>query len=514
MAKRSRLESAHRVGGPARKRRRWLWTLLTLLVLLPFLSLLAATAYALWRFLPDQPVDYADPESHFRYGSTGGERVLGIPYWIWQAMPRLCPEQLPDAATPQEQPYASLGMIYEPGRDLPVGVSKRRYLGLDRVFLNCAACHTSTLRQSPQDEPRVLSGMPANSFDLMAFQRFFFECAADRRFTADHVVPLIEQMSGGLSLIDRYLVYPAAVYLARDQVLRLRGRFAYLYTQPEWGPGRVDTSSSAKVLLGFPFPQLPPQERIGTADFPSIWLQRLRLGMQLHWDGNNDKMEERNRSAAFGTGATPPTLDRERLRRVEEWLLDLSPPRSPFAVDPHRAARGKVLYGSYCADCHGADGRDFTGGRVGTVIPIVEIGTDRRRLDSYTHELAVNQATLYTGYGEERFSRFRKTFGYAAMPLDGIWLRAPYLHNGSVPTLRDLLEPAELRPRRFYRGNDVYDPERVGFESQVAAQGGRRYFLFDTQTAGNSNAGHEGQAYGTELSPADKDALVEFLKTF
>ena len=54
------------------------------------------------------------------------------------------------------------------------------------------------------------------------------------------------------------------------------------------------------------------------------------------------------------------------------------------------------------------------------------------------------------------FSQFRKTQGYANMPLDGLWLRAPYLHNGSVPDLRALLFPEE-RPAAFYRAYDVYD---------------------------------------------------------
>jgi hypothetical protein len=80
--------------------------------------------------------------------------------------------------------------------------------------------------------------------------------------------------------------------------------------------------------------------------------------------------------------------------------------------------------------------------------------------------------------------------------------------------LRDLLEPASRRPKAFYRGYDVYDQKRAGFVSDVAAQGQRTHFLFDTTVPGNSNRGHEGRAYGTALSPADKDALVEHLKTF
>jgi len=81
---------------------------------------------------------------------------------------------------------------------------------------------------------------------------------------------------------------------------------------------------------------------------------------------------------------------------------------------------------------------------------------------------AAEQGNLYAAFPGERFSHFRKTGGYANLPLDGIWLRAPYLHNGSVPTLRDLLEPAAKRPALFYRGYDVYDPAKVGFVTSKA----------------------------------------------
>jgi len=148
------------------------------------------------------------------------------------------------------------------------------------------------------------------------------------------------------------------------------------------------------------------------------------------------------------------------------------------------------------------------------VVPLAEIGTDRHRLDSYTYNVAVNQNMIFAGYDNERFSHFRKTFGYANAPLDGLWLRAPYLHNGSVPTLRDLLEPSANRPKTFYRGYDVYDQKKVGFVGDVGEEEGRKYFLYDTKEPGNSNQGHEGKRYGTELSAAEKDALVEYLKTF
>jgi hypothetical protein len=232
--------------------------------------------------------------------------------------------------------------------------------------------------------------------------------------------------------------------------------------------------------------------------------------MQLHWDGNNTSVEERNKSAALGAGVTPVTIDLPRIKRIEDWLLDFAPPAYPYAIDRGLAAQGMPVYQQYCASCHGENGRHFGGERVGRVVPIEDVGTDRRRLDSYTYDLLSSQSTLYAGY-PWRFSQFRKTNGYASMPLDGIWLRAPYLHNGSVPTLRALLQPAEDRPRTFYRGNDVYDRENVGFDSTAAEAGERRFFLFDTALPGNSANGHE---YGVLLGTAEKNALIEYLKTF
>ena len=94
------------------------------------------------------------------------------------------------------------------------------------------------------------------------------------------------------------------------------------------------------------------------------------------------------------------------------------------------------------------------------------------------------------------------------MPLVGTWLNAPYLHNGSVPTLSDLLNLPEQRPSRFYRGYDVIDAVGVGFVVDESAA--REGDLYETKKPGNGADGHR---YGTALSPAAKKALIEFLKT-
>jgi len=511
--------------------KRWARWLLVALVL-PTFALIALGVYVAIVLMEDEPATYADIEQHFKYGSTGGERESGFPYWIFQALPRVCSHHLPGPG------YASLGLIFEEGKDLPVGMSKRRYQGLDRTFLNCAVCHTSTVRDSPQSKPRIYVGMPANTFNLWGFQKFFFDCARDAKFATEHVVPevdrLLREKGRRLGLLDRYIVYPLAVAIMRERLLMLRGRMEPLLRHTEWGPGRVDTFNPNKTLFNFPLARLPEREKHAAVDFPSIWLQKPRQGMQLHWDGNNVMAEERNKNAAFGTGTTPPTIDLPAIARLEEWLLTAEPPKYPYPIDAARAARGEQIYKQYCAGCHGASGRDFAapqgtqtrecvaasereddlyGPHVGKITRIDEIRTDRRRLDSFSYELAVHMGTVYAGY-PHRYCHYRKTFGYANMPLDGVWLRAPYLHNGSVPTLRDLLEPAAKRPKAFHRGNDVYDQRKVGFVSEVAELGGVKFFKYDTSAPGNSNSGHEGRRYGTDLAPADKDALVEYLKTF
>jgi hypothetical protein len=102
---------------------------------------------------------------------------------------------------------------------------------------------------------------------------------------------------------------------------------------------------------------------------------------------------------------------------------------------------------------------------------------------------------------------------YKARPLTGIWATAPYLHNGSVPTLYDLLLPAAERPKEFYVGSRLYDPDKVGYVTTKVTEDD---FLFRTRDSagrvidGNSNAGHD---YGNvEFSHEDRMALVEYMK--
>jgi len=115
-------------------------------------------------------------------------------------------------------------------------------------------------------------------------------------------------------------------------------------------------------------------------------------------------------------------------------------------------------------------------------------------------------------------------FGYKARPLNGVWATAPFLHNGSVPTIYDLLSPVAERPKAFLLGNPTFDPVRVGIVTQTDVPKGRDYdkngyFILDTSKAGNRNIGHEFSneknegVIGPALSPDERNAIIEFLKT-
>ncbi|MGH7138951.1 MAG: cytochrome c, partial [Pirellulales bacterium] len=197
-------------------------------------------------------------------------------------------------------------------------------------------------------------------------------------------------------------------------------------------------------------------------------------------------------------------------RDVLAWIESLEPPKYPFAVDNILADRGRRLFNQHCSECHG------TYGRYPEVnVPIDEVGTDRARFDaipaSWRSEYS---ATWFGHYGEMAVKRDLP--GYVAPPLDGIWASAPYLHNGSVPTLWHLFYP-ERRPTVWTRTEDGYDTEKVGLEITAldevpaeARRGAARRRYFDTREFGKSAAGH---LFPDALNDDEKRAVIEYLKT-
>ncbi|MEM9557959.1 MAG: hypothetical protein AAGC60_27115 [Acidobacteriota bacterium] len=439
---------------------------------------------------PDTVFD--DPEMQYKYGAIGLAIEARVPLYVWEVIPTLCGDSMPDPETG----WASFGLIYEDGQEVPIGFAKRQ-IGYPSVEPTCSLCHTASWRETPSGAQQVAPGAPAHTLDLQAFQWFLYDCAASDAFTPKAVLAEIEK-NHDLGWLERQ-IYRFAIIPSVQSGLALQAEgYAWQKTRPTQGRGRTDTFNPTKITVF----RLPDDGTIGTVDLPATWNQRAREGMWLHWDGNNDAIRERNYAAAMAVGATPDSVVPSHFQLVTDYLLDLPPADYPFAIDEEMSQRGWQLFESHCADCHA-----FGSAKIGTVTDIAEVGTDSHRLESFTQELVDNFHTVHEGLFQ--FDAYRKTQGYANLPIDGIWARGPYLHNGSVPTLWDLLQPPENRPTSFHTGYDVIDPQKVGFVT-AGAEAELAGFLYDTSVPGNSNLGHR---YGTDLTDEEKWDLIEYLKT-
>ena len=318
---------------------------------------------------------------------------------------------------------------------------------------------------------------------------------------------------------------------------------------PPPGPGRVDAFINARNFLFAAEYSIPPDSPVR---YPSLW--GLSKRPWLHWDGNTNSVMERNVGQALGLGAVADpdsyasTLLPLNLHKLETLVKKLPPPEWPEklfgAVDTtsDEFKKGKALYQKRCAACHE---RQEGGRKVDGVVVYVKVGTDMRRAQNFAKPLGSknfadelgrvsraikkrsykdNLETIRNELGEDWETKmdlpdekikWLTTGGYMARPLVGVWTTAPYLHNGSVPTLDDLLKPAKDRPTIFPVGHREYDPIKLGYVStfdQVPED--QRYVMtpFDTRLPGNRNTGHEGHSYGTDLDADGRKALLTYLK--
>jgi hypothetical protein len=457
-------------------------------------------------FFRGQPAPFfASDEEHFLYGSVGTEPDQGVPYWVWLVLPRIFPEYLPANGG-----YASVGIVGRDGHEMPIGFSKVT-VGFPRVGINCAVCHTASFRASPEDVPTIYPAAASHQTNEQAYLRFLIKSASDPRFTPTTILNEIAKNTN-LSFMDRLLYRFAIIPGTRRGILQLKEQDAWMDRNPDWGRGRIDPFNPVK----FGILRQPVDSTIGNSDMMPLWQEARRDGRAYHWDGLSTSLREVVQSSALGDGASRRWVERDyakwdetdprkmsSLRRILNYIGSVPAPKYPLPVESALAATGAPIYKAQCAECHEAGGRRFS-----EVIPLEEIGTDRHRLDMWT----ASSATAYLAYGADyswKFSKFRKTNGYTSVPLDGIWLTAPYLHNGSVPTLADLLLPVEQRPKQFWRGFDLFDAVKVGFVSD-SDEAKRIGTPLDVSRPGNSNAGH---TYGTTMSASEKAALVEYMKT-
>ena len=209
--------------------------------------------------------------------------------------------------------------------------------------------------------------------------------------------------------------------------------------------------------------------------------------------------------------------------------MKISPsPAYPFEVDLSLANEGKVIFETNCQGCHNVqvtvDGRDTN---------LESLNTDPNRAHSITSPMSMLLAEkILEACKDKRLEECQKKPngdtqhvlkdakpGYKTDTLGGIWARAPYLHNGSIPTMRHLLQPS-TRPNKFCRGSLDYDSDNMGFgwkrENSVCL-GEDHQVLFEAGLPSQKNTGHAGNIYlGLEgdLSDEAADALIEYMKTF
>jgi hypothetical protein len=267
---------------------------------------------------------------------------------------------------------------------------------------------------------------------------------------------------------------------------------------PASGPGRNDAFGLlSAALLNRPMPFAPIK-------FGLVWNVDQRTWV--HWDGNTKSPISRNLLASLGLGAPlhgkRGDLDFATVKRQTDLSESIRPPKYPFAIDQSAAKRGAAHFESNCASCHGGPESDKR------LYPVSEVGTDPHRAEMFTEKQAEGFNKFLaeleaTGYEPPKEFGVRSTGKYWAATLSGVWARSPYLHNGSVRTMQELLMPPGQRPKTFHRGSQEYDANQMGYTDAGV-------YVFDSDSEGNSNSGHD---YGTKLSAEQKRELMEYLKT-
>lgn len=296
--------------------------------------------------------------------------------------------------------------------------------------------------------------------------------------------------------------------------------------------GLVPTSQVKTWFYDITNTKRPENFGRGQVKIPHLWGYGEKRKSGSFWDGFADGVLPGWAVAVELRGGQSVENVREyekKIHHAEDTLGDLLPPKYPFKVDELRASRGEKLFNQTCYKCHGTHERDENGLPIfksPKFIPHRVVKTDAERLDFVTDEFLalidknpLNDLMRYKKRDERR--------GYVAPRLWGIWSRFPYLHNASVPTLMDLLNPASERPVIFNLKlsgeRHRFDEEKLGLKvlrdtnskeyKKMARLGkrGKRY-IYDTNRDGHSNIGHEFKFY-SKLSLEDKKDLIEYLKS-
>jgi mono/diheme cytochrome c family protein len=465
----------------------------------------------------------SDPRFRFRYGTVGLEYTAGVPYWLFLAIPRIFDDEFHGQGFGEHYGFPKDDHEYfDERQELPAGfvladTTVRLSLlsppvRIKRVAFNCSTCHRGSYLDA-SGQPHFVDGMPSTTIDTQGYQRSFQRFFQDPRFTGPRVVreinALLKERNRPPLTSEEVEFYERMVAVIRE-LSKGPDPHAWMDRRPAQGPGRADAFNFLKFeTLG-----LADDGTCGPADLSSLWNQSRAIRPQHNWDGDTTDAFARNLGAILTVAHEPGKIDKESVHSVGAWTeTELKPPRFPFGpIDGALAQKGKAIFVARCGGCHGVydpqTGQLASGER--SMITNVHTDPGRRSV------LGPAAAESLSAYGAKhdlwRSDAFHSDGGdgYLAPPLDGIWARAPYLHNGSVPTLYDLLSPPSSRPQKFFRGDRRYDAKKLGFVSNESTSEGRTLFPFDTHLRGNGNGGH---SFGDSLREDERWQIIEYLKT-
>ena len=417
------------------------------------------------------------------------------------------------------------------------------FVRIEAATLGCASCHGGTTYDAagrPTGEAWL--GLPNTSLDLDAYvwavYRALGRAARDPDALARRAAELFPEMGGRERFTLRRVLLPRV----RSRMAELERTVGAPTPVPNGGPGRTNGVAALKRQLGLLAEGRMHPGEAGFTSIPELGSRQLRgsllydgtfaprgVNPWTHRGAADADSAYLDSLAAIVTFFTVPSMGMHpdeavravpRVREVMAWLArDYAPPPFPGAIDEEKARAGRVLYEARCARCHGSYAEGPPPRRLvsypNRVVPQDSMGTDPTRWEAMDFALLARlEGTAYARHVDAR-----RTGGYVAPILSGLWATAPYLHNGSVPTLWHLMTP-DARPARFQVGGHLLDFTRMGIAGEADAEGTYRYpagyvpwstpEVYDTRQPGLGNRGHEREFAG--LSDAEKRALIEYLK--
>ena len=467
-----------------------------------------------------------------RHEATGAPISLNTAYGVFEEFGFLRPRRIANWHGPQPRLERPLGIVS--------GIARRGFpsVELEISAFGCAMCHGGALYGADgRPTGDAWLGLPNTSLDLSAFGSAV-SLALERQLPREDAlleatVTIFPRVSDNELSVLRKHVIPAAREKLIPSVEDGDGAPSFEHG----GPGLMNGVAVARRSLGRLEHDALTTEVAWTSppDLSETTMRKALLIDAMYAPAGSDRFGPRTRAdiAAEGlrdfadmttlfvfTTFGQPKLARDKVDRVRDLVSffdRMTPPPFPGDVDTLLAAEGEQVYNAACAACHG----NYSPGTKDVRLlehPNRLVAQDRMGTDAARWE-TVDSASLavIAGLGWEDQISKRNFGGYVAPDLSGVWATAPYLHNGSVPTLWHLLH-AEQRPDRFMVGGHALDYALMGIAGEVDEDGDYVYpsgyepwshsMLYDTHEPGRSNAGHEFPG----LSAEQKTALLEYLK--